>query len=80
VSQPTGLNARVAVFWMCSLARMTLVFYDNTLCYADESVGFKFQKDEQIPEREFANYPGRIVPPMRNRYYTRKLGGVYEQE
>ena len=46
---------------------------------ADESVGFKFQKDELIPERELANYPGRTVPPMRNRHYIRKLGGVYSQ-
>jgi hypothetical protein len=46
---------------------------------ADESVGFEFVKDEQLSERELANYPGRIVPPMRNRHYVRKLGGVYDQ-
>ena len=43
-----------------------------------ESVGFEFLMDEEMGEREIAQYPGRKVPPMVNRHYQRKLGGVYQ--
>ena len=57
---------------------MTLTVQDiNTRAWElYESVGFKLIKNEAMLERELPSYPGRIVPAMVNKHYSRMIGAI----